>query len=275
MRPYANQVDNLNISNYVSNEAYDVLATFNAKTSYANVVQNEIRFDFTFGDVPYGFRFVGYFITYDLFSNRTDNCVDDLEYTSHYYNTTDESLGTVYLQNWAAGNSFYFRYLQDVYAYPIFEQLTYNISYYVAKDNLVGSANNIANYTTYYVDDVFKTATFDENYTPATTDLFGYTFKGWKVFNSQQISGNIANAVSIDDPFTFAMLGYGPNPLGYGFLNQVDNRGDNARADWTVEGATSTSGGTANTFVWTYVNDIYCYAVYEVNKYIISVHICQ
>ncbi|MBQ4541843.1 MAG: hypothetical protein IJA23_03210, partial [Clostridia bacterium] len=239
-----------------------------------------------------GYTFMGWLISSTALTGSVDGVVSEyltqrqLGYTQDVTVTSDSNFGANYLQNWGRNTTtkssswkspdgsytmaskyeetFYWRYTSDIYAYAYFtvnenDVSEYNISYYVPKDNLVGSINDISKYIT----DAYKSQTikFNETFKPYEVTMEGYTFLGWRISYTKLTSGSVGS-VTVQ---TLSHLQNTYNVSGSGNLTLTT---DIYEQNWSV------ASGTQNTqsFTWRYLRknssgaDIYAYAVYQVNE---------
>ncbi|MBQ4541372.1 MAG: hypothetical protein IJA23_00820, partial [Clostridia bacterium] len=180
--PQTNKVDNANhLSTYIKFDTKT--GTFNAAFTPMNVTL-------------VGYTFRGWYIKVGSAEASTYVITDKTaaaycsSYQEGYYVTlptgridTDSAHSSLYLQDWSKDASFNFRYTTKVYAYAYYtvneRDEKYQIDYFVPKNNLVGSANDISKYES--TADASVQLNFNVWFTPVTPSssnnvyLLGYT----------------------------------------------------------------------------------------------------
>jgi hypothetical protein len=97
-------------------------------------------YDYDYDYVITGYEFVGFTVSYSLLSGAFSTTPTSI-YLDSYWNVgadinsgsvlNDELLNnTSYSQTWKVGSTFYYRYVQDIYLYPIYEAKDFTIEYY-------------------------------------------------------------------------------------------------------------------------------------------------
>ena len=178
-----------------------------------------------------------------------------------YYD--DEIVG--YLQDWASGNNFTFRYTDTVYAFAYYTPIEYSLYFYDANSNTEDAnnsidINNAANYSQRGIE--FKFA-FNDKFT-VTADVLEKLFNYNYSFNytGYDFIGFNVSTTPINSAFTSFTTEY-RNSLwvnDFSSLNNIlTNENDSAIASTDFE----QKWEVGNTFDYRYTQAIYIYAVYS------------
>jgi hypothetical protein len=271
-----------------------------------------VNFNDTFDPIDVtlvGYTFKGWFVSYSALTDEEITEITTDKYLIHKQtgctvladNKIELDTDT-YEQDFAYNATFTWRYTNknrtesyDIYAYAYYtvneRDTKYRINYYIPKNNLVGSANNTAQYELKtYTDVDFNETTF----TTYTTALDGYTFQGWYVSTSP-----VNNAVVVNVTPLLYTNNYQTNTIKdndqcnlseqlIGDLSYQQNWFENDAFVWdeTYNDATNNDGNYKQVrtyerqFTWRYTSDLYAYAVYTVNvnnreSYTISYYVPQ
>ncbi|MBP3581279.1 MAG: hypothetical protein J6J33_00830, partial [Clostridia bacterium] len=270
-----NQVGHTNtIGSYTVNESFNIdfnqtFTTVFDATTHKLTVKIAGTDKFWFYDNT-GYTFKGWYISSSpvtsnltAFTNETLNKYVVQNRTS--FNITDSTIGdTMYVQNWAVDNEFYFRYTNDIYIYAFYEVDTYNVKFYNIDNNQVGHVNTVASAT---VEESFN-ITFNTTVKTETSsnkfsikfggteqfwfyDYTGYNFLGWYVSYTKLTSGALS-AVT--------------NQVLNSYV--VENRTSYNITDSTIGNTKYTQNwALGNEFYFRYDANIYVYAIYSVETY--------
>ena len=215
-----------------------------------------------------GYTFIGFHISKTKLTSGTYEtpypASSDVGYENSYWNNVfngtsivksdSEISNTFYRQMWNNGDSFYYRFTEDIHIYALYTVDSFNITYYQASNNFVGSANNIAAYIKIDIEDTaYTTCEFNANYKTYETSLVGYTLKGWKVFDSLQTSGTISGETANEYENSYLVNTTSNTQT----ISSDSGAGTSYCQNWTP----------GNTIIWRNTNDVYAYAYYEANEY--------
>ena len=207
-----------------------------------------------------GYNFRGFYISSSKLSSQTFTSQTSAYNDSYWiYGNSSSGLSDSrvesngYLQNWSDGNTFYFRYTGDIYAYAVYDHATYEVNYYGPMNNAVGYANRIDRYALLSgLDTIYTDVAFNGSYRVLNYQIDGYELAGWKVFTTLQSTGEI-------DSYTNEyLLSYVQSNSSNVKTNSSDEEfGNSYKQTWLPD----------STFTWRYSTDVYAYAFYKVKTY--------
>ncbi|MBQ8426053.1 MAG: hypothetical protein IJX17_08595, partial [Clostridia bacterium] len=262
-------VNNANKYSVRGNEIHDTYLFNDEITVSTDMLSEYYGYDYEY--VITGYEFVGFTVSYSLLSGAFSTTPTSI-YLDSYWNVganinsgfiaNDEDINNIsYSQTWKVGSTFYYRYVQDIYLYPIYEAKDFTIEYYTCPNNYYGNPNHVETY--YKLDE--SLATFNENHTVRTASLIkGYKLVGWYVTNAL-----ITNAYTIPSDISFWMNHWATS---YETTGLVDGENFHTIQSDEVLGAgyesyeqiwsSGENGDDPTTFVWREAQTVYAYAYY-------------